>query len=57
MLLKRLSLKLKSLSKEILAEISKTDSITQEVYNSYTKFSSGVTPWTNISDKAYLDTR
>ena len=50
-------LKLKSLSKEILAEISKTDSITQEVYNSYTKFSSGVTPWTNISDKAYLDIR
>jgi TRAP-type mannitol/chloroaromatic compound transport system substrate-binding protein len=50
-------LKLKNLSKEILEEISKTDAITQEVYKSYTKFSSGVTPWTNISDKAYLDIR
>jgi TRAP-type mannitol/chloroaromatic compound transport system substrate-binding protein len=50
-------LKLKNLSKEILAEISKSDAITQEVYNSYTKFSSAVSPWTKISDKAYLDIR
>jgi TRAP-type mannitol/chloroaromatic compound transport system substrate-binding protein len=49
--------KLKNLSKEILAEISKSDAITQEVYNSYTKFSSTVSPWTKISDKAYLDIR
>ena len=28
-------IKLKGISKEILTEISKTDSITQEVYNSY----------------------
>jgi TRAP-type mannitol/chloroaromatic compound transport system substrate-binding protein len=49
--------KLKNLSKEILAEISKSDAITQEVYNSYTKFSSAVSPWTKISDKAYLDIR
>jgi TRAP-type mannitol/chloroaromatic compound transport system substrate-binding protein len=49
--------KLKNLSKEILAEISKSDAITQEVYNSYTKFSSDVSPWTKISDKAYLDIR
>jgi TRAP-type mannitol/chloroaromatic compound transport system substrate-binding protein len=50
-------LKLKNLSKEILAEISKSDAITQEVYNSYTKFNGAVSPWTKISDKAYLDIR
>ena len=48
-------IKLKGISKEILTEISKTDSITQEVYNSYMKFNENVSPWTDISDKAYLN--
>ena len=48
-------LKLKIISKEILKEISKTDSITQEVYASYMKFKDNVSPWTEISDKAYLN--
>tara|TARA_B100001564_G_scaffold247013_1_gene209577 strand:- start:3540 stop:4613 length:1074 start_codon:yes stop_codon:yes gene_type:complete len=48
-------LKLKDISKDILKEISQIDSITQEVYESYTKFSNNVSPWTDISDKAYLD--
>lgn len=48
-------LKLKDISKDILKEISQIDSITQEVYLSYTKFSNNVSPWTDISDKAYLD--
>ncbi len=47
--------KLKNISKEILNEISKTDSITQEVYTSYMKFKDNVSPWTDISDKAYLN--
>ena len=48
-------IKLKSISKEILTEIGRTDSITQEVYNSYMKFNENVSPWTDISDKAYLN--
>ena len=48
-------LKLKDISKDILKEISQIDTITQEVYDSYTKFSNNVSPWTDISDKAYLD--
>ena len=48
-------LKLKDISKDILKEISQIDTITQEVYESYTKFSNNVSPWTDISDKAYLD--
>ncbi|MBT3548686.1 MAG: TRAP transporter substrate-binding protein [Gammaproteobacteria bacterium] len=48
---------LKKISEEILKEISLTDSITKEVYNSYMKFKDNVTPWTDISDKSYLDIR
>ena len=47
--------KLKSISRDILEEISQTDSITKEIYDSYMSFNDTVTPWTKISDKAYLD--
>ncbi len=47
--------KLKSISMDILKEISQTDSITKEIYDSYMSFNDTVTPWTKISDKAYLD--
>ena len=49
--------KLKSISKEILKEISQTDSITKEIYDSYISFNDAVAPWTKISDKAYLDVK
>jgi len=47
--------RLKEISEVILSEISQTDDITQEVYNSYMKFKEDVSPWTNISDKAFLN--
>ena len=47
--------KLKSLSRDILKEISQKDAITKEVYDSYMTFNRSVTPWTEISDKAYLN--
>ena len=49
--------KLKVISDEILKEISLTDDITNEVYKSYTSFKENVEPWTNISDKSYLNIR
>ena len=45
------------LSDEILKEISLTDNITKEVYKSYTDFQSNVKPWTDVSDKSYLNIR
>ena len=48
---------LKSISKDILKEISQTDSITKEIYDSYISFNDAVAPWTKISDKAYLDVK
>ena len=48
-------IKLRSLSRDILKEISQKDIITKEVYDSYMIFSNSVTPWTEISDKAYLN--
>ena len=47
--------RLMEISETILSEISQTDDITQEVYNSYMKFKEDVSPWTNISDKAFLN--
>ena len=47
--------RLKEISEVILSEISQTDDITQEVYNSYMKFKEDVSPWTTISDKAFLN--
>ena len=47
--------RLKEITEVILTEISQTDDITQEVYNSYMKFKEDVSPWTNISDKAFLN--
>jgi len=47
--------KLKKISDEILVDISKTDAITKEVYDSYMSFKSNVSPWTEISDKAFLN--
>jgi TRAP-type mannitol/chloroaromatic compound transport system substrate-binding protein len=49
--------KLKIISDEILKEISLTDDITNEVYKSYVSFKDNVEPWTNISDKSYLNIR
>ena len=49
--------KLKEISDEILKEISSTDEITNEVYKSYVSFKEDVEPWTDISDKSYLDIR
>ena len=49
--------KLQAISNEILKEISLTDDITKEVYQSYMQFKNEVIPWTNISEKSYLDTR
>jgi len=49
--------KLKEISDEILTEISSTDEITNEVYKSYVSFKDDVEPWTDISDKSYLDIR
>ena len=49
--------KLKVISDEILKEISLTDDITNEVYKSYISFQDNVKPWTNISDKSYLNIR
>ena len=45
------------LKDEILKEISSTDKITNEVYKSYVSFKEDVEPWTDISDKSYLDIR
>ncbi len=47
--------KLKKISDEILINISKNDAITKEVYDSYMSFKSSVSPWTEISDKAFLN--
>ena len=49
--------KLRVISDKILKEISLTDDITKEVYKSYTEFQSNVKPWTDISDKSYLNIR
>ena len=47
--------KLRNISDEILINISKNDAITKEVYDSYMAFKSSVAPWTEISDKAFLN--
>ena len=48
---------LKKLSEEVIDKIGKTDAITQEVYTSYKKFQEEVTPWTNLSEKSYINFR
>ncbi|MAQ73305.1 MAG: ABC transporter substrate-binding protein [Gammaproteobacteria bacterium] len=48
---------LKKISEEVIDKIGKTDAITQEVYTSYKKFQEEVTPWTNLSEKSYINFR
>ena len=48
---------LKKLSMEVVNEIGKTDSITKEVHESYTKFQKEVIPWTKLSEKSYIKFR
>ena len=48
-------IKLKDISNTILKEISESDEITKEVYESYMSFKDNVSPWTEISEKAYLN--
>tara|TARA_Y100001960_G_C14749343_1_gene867536 strand:- start:478 stop:1560 length:1083 start_codon:yes stop_codon:yes gene_type:complete len=48
---------LRKLSMEVIDEIGQTDSITQEVYVSYKKFQKEVIPWTELSEKSYINSR
>ena len=49
--------KLRYISKQVMKEISAYDSITKEIYVSYNNFQKNVSPWTEISDKSFLNIR
>ena len=49
--------KLRYISKQVMKEISTHDSITKEIYVSYNNFQKNVSPWTEISDKSFLNIR
>ena len=49
--------KLKDISKQVMEEISHYDSLTKEIYVSYNNFQKNVSPWTEISDKSFLNMR
>ena len=49
--------KLKNLSNDVVAEVAAKDKTTQKVYDSFSKFSTQVKAWTDISERAYLNVR
>jgi TRAP-type mannitol/chloroaromatic compound transport system substrate-binding protein len=49
--------KLRSLSEEVVGEIASSSEQAQQVYDSFSKFKEGVTAWTEISTKAFLNSR
>ena len=49
--------KLRNISKQVMKEISNHDSLTKEIYVSYNNFQKNVSPWTEISDKSFLNIR
>lgn len=49
--------KLRSLSEEVVGEIAAKSEQAQQVYDSFSKFKEGVTAWTEISTKAFLNSR
>jgi TRAP-type mannitol/chloroaromatic compound transport system substrate-binding protein len=49
--------KLRYISKQVMKEISTHDSITKEIYVSYNNFQKNVSPWTEITDKSFLNIR
>ena len=49
--------KLRTLSAEVVAEIADKDATTRKVYDAFEAFRKQVVPWTDISERAYLDAR
>ena len=49
--------KLHKLSNEVVADIAAKDAMSKKVYDSFIKFKDQVTPWANISERAYLNAR
>ena len=49
--------KLRVLSAEVVAEIAGKDAATRKVYDAFEAFRKQVVPWTDISERAYLDAR
>ncbi|HKK04394.1 MAG TPA: TRAP transporter substrate-binding protein DctP [Gammaproteobacteria bacterium] len=49
--------KLHSLSDEVVAEIASKDATSKKVYTSFKKFLDRVVPWSDISERAYLNAR
>lgn len=47
-------LKLKKISEDVLLDLSSTDAISKEVYESYNNFLKRVRPWTILSEDSYL---
>ena len=49
--------RLREISAGVVAEIGRKDELAGQVYESFRKFSSQVTAWTDISERAYLNVR
>ena len=49
--------KLRGLSDEVVAEIASKDPMSRKVYESFRKFRDDVVPWSNVSERAYLNAR
>jgi len=49
--------KLHTLSDEVVAEIASKDAMSKKVYTSFKQFLDRVVPWTDISERAYLNAR
>jgi len=49
--------KLRTLSEEVVGEVAASSEQAQQVYDSFSKFREGVVAWTEISTKAFLNSR
>ncbi len=52
---KEVLIKLKNISKDVLKDLSTTDPISKEVFDSYSNFLNSVRPWTILSEDSYLN--
>ena len=45
------------LSKDVVAEIGSRDELSKKIYASYQQFRTSIMDWTDISERAYLNSR
>ena len=45
------------ISKDVVAEIGSSDELSKKIYNSYTQFRASIMDWSDISERAFLNSR